>query len=192
MADEKLARERITEGLDQAGGGAPKKTNSAAAGIPAEGGEKIVRDAAGNVIGKADRAQVVRDKFGKVIGEVGPPEPEPGPSIADRITQGLIQGGIDAQNKIGSILELMTADARTARTITDKASQWDWKGQREAGKKKAELLAKFEKAAGEINLLRNDIGYEPGTAEFKKDLDRYIKNLRQHFNDEGPFHPNRF
>ena len=155
--------------------------------------EKIVKDpVTGKVIGSADRAQVVRDKFGKVIGEVGPPEPEPGPSVEERITQGLIQHGIDAQNKIGSILEQMTAEARTARTIADKASQWDWKGQREAGKKKAELLAKFEKAAAEINLLRKDIGYEPGTAEFKKDLDRYMRNLRRHFNDEEPFHLNRF
>jgi hypothetical protein len=155
--------------------------------------EKIVKDpVTGKVIGSADRAQVVRDPFGKIIGEVGPPPPEPGPSVEERITQGLIQHSIDAQNKIGSILEQMTADARTARTIADKASQWDWKGQREAGKKRAELRAKFEKAAVEINLLRNNVGYDPGAAEFKKDLDRYMKNLRRHFNDEGPFHLNRF
>lgn len=153
--------------------------------------KKVVKDAAGKVIGEA-KAQIVRDKFGKVIGEVGPPEPEPGPSAEERITQGLIQHGIDAQNKIGSILEQMTADAKTARAIADKASQWDWKAQREAGKKRVELRAKFEKAAEEINLMKKDIGYEPGTAEFKKDLDRYMRNLRRHFNDEEPYHLNRF
>jgi len=153
--------------------------------------EKDVRDAAGNVIGTA-KAQVVRDPFGNVIGEVGPPEPEPGPSAQERIEQGLVQASIETQNKIILMMEQMARDARTARTAQDKASQWDFKGQREAGTKKADLLAKFDKDMDEINKLRRNVMPDDQGRQFLKEADRFIRNLRRHFTEEPTFALNRF
>jgi len=188
MADEKSVREHITEGLNQAGGSAPKKTNSAAAGIPAGGGEKIVRDAAGNVIGKADRAQVVRDKWGKVIGEVGPPEPEPDESVKERISRGFEENALKVEEEMAGIIETMTGHAKTIRALRDKTSQWDFKRQREAKVKEGELKAKFEADKERLLKLRLKVQGRP----FLKEADNFISNLERHLKDEEPFNPHRF
>jgi len=156
--------------------------------------EKDVKDAAGNVIGTA-KAQVVRDPDGKVIGEVGPPEPESGPSAEERITQGLEQKITDAKLKMVSIIDgSMTEDAKKAQALWDKASQWSVAKRLEATEKRAELHAKFLKTkAGELNELRNAAQGQGGfSTPFFKTIDAHLKHLERHFTEEAPFDLHRF
>jgi len=155
--------------------------------------EKDVKDAAGNVIGTA-KAQVVRDPDGKVIGEVGPPEPEPGPSAEERIAQGLEQNITDAKLKMVSIIDgSMTEDAKKARALWDKASQWSVAKRLEATEKRAELHAKFLKTKAELRELRNAAQGQGGfSTPFFKTIDAQLRHLERHFTEEAPFDLHRF
>jgi hypothetical protein len=155
--------------------------------------EKDVRDAAGNLIGKV-KADVVRDPFGNVIGEVGPPEPEPGPSAEERIAQGLEQKITDAKLKMVSIIDgPMTENAKMAQALWDKASQWSVAKRLEATEKRAELHAKFLKTKAELNELRNAAQSLGGlSTPFFKTIDAHLKHLERHFTEEAPFDLHRF
>jgi hypothetical protein len=154
--------------------------------------EKDVRDAAGNLIGSV-KAQVVRDKFGVIIGEVGPPAPEPGESAQDRITRGLRQKSIDAEEAIAGIAEVMSEHAKAARVLIDKTSQWGFRDKRKMEVKVAELRAKFDEGEKQIQKLRSDAAREGTTnTPFIKSLDAHLALMKRHFKtDENP-HLNRF
>jgi len=149
--------------------------------------EKDVRDAAGNVIGSV-KAQVVRDKFGVIIGEVGPPAPEPGESAQDRITRGLEENYVKAEDEMSGIIETMTGYAKAVRALRDKTSQWDFKNRREMKAKEAEFKTKFERDKERFLKLRVKVQGRP----FLKHADDFVRNLDRHFKDEEPFHLNRF
>jgi len=151
--------------------------------------EKIVKDPmTGKVIGSADRAQVVRDKFGKIIGEVGPPEPEPGETPEEKISRGLEENAVKAEDEMTGIIETMTRHAQAIRALKDKTSQWDFKKRREANSKEAELKAKFEADKQQLIKLRLKVQGRP----FLKEADEFIFNLERHLKDKEPFNPHRF
>ena len=140
-----------------------------------------------------EKKQIVKDRFGKVLGTVEEPEPEPGPSAAERITQGFEQKRIDAQLGMISFIDgPMTRDAQEAQKLLDKVSQWSLKERVEAKRKRAELFAKFEAAqapGGELFELRKDAmtGKTDQYQPFSKTVDEHLKHLKRHFTEEAPF-----
>jgi hypothetical protein len=140
--------------------------------------EKDVRDAAGNVIGTA-KAQVVRDKFGEIIGEVGPPEPEPGPSAEELIMQGFQQRVTDAENGIAAIAEDLAGHGNAAKLILDRIKLRDlnFKVLREEKAKVAALRAKMSDGKKQIEALRKVAGQYDQKTPFLRDLDDFLADL---------------
>ena len=134
----------------------------------------------------------VYDKDGKLVGHTGPdPEPE-GPTAHEFIAEGYAQMVTDAEREMVPIIEQMTQDAKTARALLDRTSQWDVKGRLEAEKKRAELYAKFHAARGQRHELRRTAGMYSQSTPFLKAVDVFENNLERHFTEEVPFVLNRF